>query len=198
MESKNEYKKAVEYGQDIYDLCIQEYGSLNTLFLLLNDNPQLDLKRNLVAGELVKFRVILPADVPVNKNLMDDYRNNQTRVNNHDEVETLEDGCPILTSDGFYILTANNVVLLLVGCDIEAVDEPEILSGILTSDGEVMVISTGDILLPEREPVLASATGFSLLTALGEEIQIEPEDLVYITTADEFYIQASNNDFIIL
>ncbi len=197
MEAKNEYKKKVEFGQDVYDLCIQEYGSLNALFLLLADNPSVDLKRNLVAGEELKFRIVLPADVPVNKNLMDDYRNNQTRVNNHDEVETLEDGCPILTAAGEIILTANSVQILLANCEAVAV-EPEIMSGILTADGSVMVSSVGEIILPVSEAnLLGSASGFAILTAAGEPIEIIPEVLEYILTAAGDFMQTAAGDFII-
>lgn len=197
MEAKNEYKKKVEFGQDVYDMCIQEYGSLNALFLFLADNPSVDLKRNLVAGEELKFRIVLPADVPVNKNLMDEYRANQTRVNNHDEVETLEDGCPILTAAGEILLTANSIQILLANCEVEPV-QPEIMSGFTTSDGNVIVTAVGEIILPEHEPIsLGASTGFAILTSIGEEIEIHPPVLTYIFTAQSEYLQTAIGDFII-
>jgi hypothetical protein len=198
MEAKNQYKKKVEFGQDIYDLCLQEYGSLNSLFLLLADNPTLDLKRQLVAGEELKFRIVLPVDVSVNKNLMDDYRNNQTRVNNHDEVQTLEDGCPILAEDGSPILAENLVQILIDNCSITE-PTPEIISGITDSEGNVIIAENGVMILPDLEPFLVGneQNGFSILAENGNAIEFDKYPIFYVTAENEVFIQSEEGIFII-
>lgn len=194
MEAKNEYKKPVEVGQDIYDLCTQEYGSLNALFLLLADNPSLDLKRKLIPGELVKFRIEVPSEIKLNKNLADYYRTNTIRVNNK-EVELLEDDCPLISSTGSTIVTANDKDVVVSSCNKQPIQEIP-LSGIL-ANGSVLVTQSSQLIIPKEIPSIGNNLGFSILTALGQEIQTEPPVLIYIFTSDEQFIETAQGDLLI-
>ena len=78
------YEKTVEYGQDIFDLSIQEYGTVNAVFMLLFDNPAIGLGTFLTPGTFLKFRHEPPTDI-VDSELMVFFRKNEIRVNNNDE-----------------------------------------------------------------------------------------------------------------
>lgn len=198
METKNEYKKRIEDGQDIFDLCIQEYGGLNALFLLLADNPQLDLIRKLIPGEVVKFRVEVPEEVPLNKNQMDAYRTEQTRVNMK-EKELLLDDVLITTTTGV-TLQASPTGHTMAGSNTTNSNPPDpvILTGVLTSSGAVLVASNGGIIRPQTPPTIGTSTGFSLVTASGDLIGMNLPEKTFLTTASGDTIKTAQGDLLII
>lgn len=60
------YEKKVAANQSIYDLAIQEYGDVEAIFTIADDNPEtftaIDI--DIPIGTVLKFRV-LPADAGV-------------------------------------------------------------------------------------------------------------------------------------
>lgn len=196
METKNQYKKRVEDGQDIFDLCLQEYGGLNALFLLLADNPQLNLVRQLTPGEQINLRVEVPANVPLNKNQMDYFRANNIRVNMQ-EKELLEDDVVLVTATGSPISTTTGLTILSVGSVLVNPD-PTILVGVLTSSGQVLTTSNGAIISHQTTPSIGNQDGFSILTAGGNEIKTNPPVLTYFITALGDYIETAQGDLLIL
>lgn len=76
------YQKLVEKGQGVIDLAIQEYGNIEAVFLVLEDNPALDLTMNIEPGVSVKFRHDPPTDVVKDGETMKFMRENEIRVNN--------------------------------------------------------------------------------------------------------------------
>jgi hypothetical protein len=74
------YQKRVEDGQTIFDLALQEYGSTLSVFMLLEDND-LDIEIDLEDSAMLSFQ-ILPIVVP-NSKIMQQFRREQTRINNH-------------------------------------------------------------------------------------------------------------------
>lgn len=204
MKTKNEYNKRVVSGQDIYDLCIQEYGDLNALWLLLADNPQLDLKRKLTPGEEVKFRVEVPKDVSLNNNQMDDYRTKDIRVNMK-EKELLKDsddsnsnGVAIIADTGYTIATSPSGLPLGASNVDPPPPVPAILTGILTSQGAVLVASQGGIIRPETAPTLGTSAGFSLITSQGDLIGLTLPEKTFLTTASGVSIETAQGDLLIL
>lgn len=197
METKNEYKKRVETRQDIFDICIQEYGGLNALFLLLADNPELDLVRQLIPGEQLNLRVEVPANVPINKNQMDYFRTNNIRVNMQ-EKELLKDAVDIVTATGNTISTAPTGLTIAVSNTVSTTPVPVTLTGVLTSSGQTLVTSTGAIILPQTSPSIGTQSGFSILTAGGNEIKINPPVLTYFITASGNYIETAQGDLLTL
>ena len=43
----------ITQGQNLFDVCIQEYGDVSYIFQLLNDNENLELNSNVSAGDQV-------------------------------------------------------------------------------------------------------------------------------------------------
>lgn len=197
METKNEYKKRIEDGQDIFDLCIQEYGGLNALFLLLADNPHIDLIQKLTPGVQVNLRVEVPANVPLNKNQMDHFRTKEIRVNMQ-EKELLLDDVVILTSTGDSIQAAPTGLTIAASNSNTPAPAPVSLNGILTSQGKTLMSSQGAIIRPQTPPTIAISTGFSLLTNEGNTIEIKQPKLTYLTTASGNYIKTAQGDLIII
>ena len=74
----------VELGQGCYDLSLQEYGSMEAVFMLLEDNPALDLLDNIEPGTVVKIRHNPPNDVIPDLQVMNWFRENEIRVNNQE------------------------------------------------------------------------------------------------------------------
>lgn len=192
---KNEYKKLVEEGQDIFDLCLQEYGGLNALFLLLADNPALDLIQKLTPGEQINLRVEVPANVPINKGIMDYFRKNDIRVNMQ-EKELLADDVLLVTAAGNSLSTASGVMIATSNTSA-ATSQPVMLTGLLTSSGHALVASNGAIITAQTAPTIAGSNGFSILTAQGSEIQINPPQSTYITTASGSYIKTAQGNLLI-
>lgn len=197
METKNEYKKKVEIGQDIFDLCIQEYGGLNALFLLLADNPHLDLVRKLIPGEEVKLRVEIPQDILLNKNQMDYFREKDIKVNMQ-EKELLLDDVNITTAIGDTIITTPTGLTLSGSNTSSNTPSSTTLSSFLTNKGDAIVSSNGSILRPNTIPTIGTSNGFALLTALGNPIRINTAILTYLTTASGDNIQTAQGDLLIL
>lgn len=190
----NFYTKKVEYGQDIYDLCIQEYGSIETVFLLLGDNPSIDLETQLASGQELVFRIEMPVAVPRNENI-DYFRTSKTRVNNKDlEILFDNDNIPfsILTTGGNTITTNSNQAILytepqtaVVGnSTIVASDGSPILqnnaspiatvfdTSLIASNGGAITDSTGNNLLAVVNiPLLKTATGNTIYNSFGNYIK---------------------------
>ena len=76
------YTAIVEAGQDIYDISIQEYGSIEQVFLLMSDNVQLDLVTELETGQELIIRKSPNADLVPNQTQMNFFRERQIRVLN--------------------------------------------------------------------------------------------------------------------
>ncbi len=76
------YQKQTELGQGPFDLAIQEYGNIEAVFMVLEDNPGLDLLANVPAGTTVRFRHAPPSDVVTDGETMQFMRRNEVRVNN--------------------------------------------------------------------------------------------------------------------
>ena len=78
------YIKTVEYGQDIFDLSIQEYGTVEAVFMVLFDNSNINLSAFLLPGTQVSFRED-PPEVAIDAEVMAYMRKNEIRINNNDE-----------------------------------------------------------------------------------------------------------------
>jgi len=145
--ARDTYIKTVEEGQDIYDLCIQEYGSINAVFLLLRDNPQVDFIRKLIAGEKLVFRLNVPDEVPLDKNVLAYFRTQQIRVNSN-EQELLQEDDTLVTTTGNTITTAQGNSIGISNYQVY-LPAPITLSGITTSQGNVLVTSSNQLILPQ-------------------------------------------------
>jgi hypothetical protein len=191
MDAKNEYYKSVEEGQDVYDLCLQEYGDINTIFLLLEDNPALDLTRALIAGEQMKFRVELPDEVKVDKKSMDDFRTKTIRVNG-DEQELLVDGVYNTTVGGAIDSTLPDLTPVGAGGQT-----PNTLTGVQTANGNTIRTRLGALLLLRQAPVLLTRTQHTLLNSTGTTISVRQPVFTYLTTNSGAYIQSANNRYLL-
>lgn len=76
------YQTVVEAGQDIYDLAIQEYGSVEAIFLLFEDNPELDLVTELEIGQEIKVRKEPDSTLVESTTQMNFFRTRQIRIVN--------------------------------------------------------------------------------------------------------------------
>lgn len=193
MTSKNTYKKRVESGQDIYDLSLQEYGAVKAVFLVLEDNPSLDLEQPLIAGQELVFRVEPPEEVKVYDALMYHYRNKKLRVRTSDEEEPLIDDefhQGILSNDGQVITTSKGEAILVS-------QTPAILTGVLSSTGDAITTSTGDLIIPSNnsEQLLTSSMGFAILDDKGESLIINFSQTILLTN-DLAKLSTSNGDSI--
>lgn len=98
------YTIVVERGQDIFDLAIQEYGSVEALFVLLGDNPSIDLTTELAAGATLQIQQSPAATDITDLVAMKWFRNNQVRVrNNAGDAEPLLPNPPAGFTEGFTI-----------------------------------------------------------------------------------------------
>lgn len=188
----NQYYKLIERGQDLFDLCLQEYGDVRALFLLLEDNPALDLTRELIAGEQVLFRIEVPDELPIDKNVMDYFRTNTIRVN-------MKEGQLLL--DGNYNTTVGGAIdgalpdLTPAGAGGQF---PNPLTGVQTASGVSIRTRTGGLLLTRHAPVLLASTSQTLLTSLGSTLQIRPPLHNYLQTSNGAYIQTASSQHILL
>ena len=73
------YETVVEAGQDIYDICIQEYGSILPIDTMLKDNS-LMLDSDLIVGQKINIRKEPGADLVPDQTAMLLMRNSQTRI----------------------------------------------------------------------------------------------------------------------
>lgn len=67
-------KITVGQGQTIYDIAIQEYGSIDGVDLLLKDNPSLDMATMLAPGSILHIK-----SEPIDKAIVDHYKINDIR-----------------------------------------------------------------------------------------------------------------------
>lgn len=143
--AKQTYTKAVELGQDIFDLLLQEYGDIKAVFLMLADNPSLDLERRLTPGELVTIRTTVPQYIRIDQQSLQAYRTRELRVNCQ-EATILEDDCPLLTASGNSTVIAQGGILALTNCQV-ATQDPSILAGILTPQSTVLIANNNLLIL---------------------------------------------------
>lgn len=102
------YKRGIEAGQDIFDLCIQEYGTIEEMFRFLGDNTGLSLTSNLQAGSTAIIQS--EADDALELELLQHFRKNRIIVNNHDDAENKD---YLLQENDFKILQENDFGVLL-------------------------------------------------------------------------------------
>lgn len=76
------YRAIVEAGQDIYDISIQEYGSVEQVFLLISDNEDLDLVTELETGQEIVIRKEPDQQLVPSQTQMNFFRERQLRVLN--------------------------------------------------------------------------------------------------------------------
>lgn len=176
MQSKNQYQKRVEFGQDIYDLCLQEYGSVEAIFLVLEDNPDVDLQTVLQAGQVLNFRVDMPVEVPRNEQ-MQHFRNEQTRVNCGDG-ESLDDNDNvangIMTNQGNVLLSSpDSQPLILADQIVPILPDNAITNGngnpILQAGAQLLVAMFGTQLLAANGVGIKGGSSGSLLAAIIPE-----------------------------
>lgn len=80
-------KVKVEPGQTIYDILLQEYGSLDALELLLKDNPRLN---NLEVPSLPPGMEIEISGKPLNASVVNHYRENGIKPASGDPQDFME------------------------------------------------------------------------------------------------------------
>jgi len=104
---QQKYYKAVEKGQSVFDMTIQEYGSINALMLMLCDNPGINESSILCPGQKLCFRRTVPEEIISDQAVMNYFRDNRIRVNCDDCANYCvlidEEGTTICTDDGFEI-----------------------------------------------------------------------------------------------
>ena len=101
----NYFLVPVELGQDIFDIAIQEYGSLEYVFKVVEDNA-LTIDEKLDAGSLLQFETKRDDN---HKEVRDFFKRTATRVNCHDFYD---DTNYILQEDTNKILQTNDSGLL--------------------------------------------------------------------------------------
>lgn len=61
--------------QSVFDIAIQEYGSIEGVFNLLRANPELEFDSNIQPGTVLKIE-----GEPVKQTIVDFYRNNKIQL----------------------------------------------------------------------------------------------------------------------
>lgn len=87
MITKDDAKQiTVEQGQSVWDIALQEYGSVSEVFRLLADNPQLTsgLNTQLAAGQKLQIQRT-PSGLP-DADLVEVFRRNQVKINTGDDI----------------------------------------------------------------------------------------------------------------
>lgn len=98
------YDITVEQGQDIFDIAIQEYGGVDALFVVLEDNASIDLTTELQAGDVLSIRREPASTLISDPQSLAWFRARQVRVRNQGLAGEAE--IPIPTSaftEGFTI-----------------------------------------------------------------------------------------------
>lgn len=95
------YSKTVEYGQDLFDLAIQEYGTVEAVFIILHDNVGLEVEDFIEPGLVLKFQDEPPTNI-VDVEVMDFMRRNELRVNNNADRPASEGGYWETESGGYW------------------------------------------------------------------------------------------------
>lgn len=80
------YFKKSQAGQSLIDICMQEYGAVVALPLLLEDNQEVSLASPLREDTLLKFQVNPIPTVPINRANLDNYRRENVQVNTHESA----------------------------------------------------------------------------------------------------------------
>lgn len=189
-----EYSKSVENGQDIFDIALQEYGDVNAVFLLFEDNQSLDLVRLLGVGEKLKFRINIPEVVIANRKKMAFYRNNKLRVNNG-EYSLLKTGCSLKLSLGGSIKLSSGQYLFISCHKVAQVLEPVV--GLLLGKNSLLYLSNGQLLIPTPEPVLFLSNLKPFQFSNGQNLKIEYKLPVLILSNGQ-YLEVSKYQALIL
>lgn len=190
MTSRNQYTKRVEQGQDLFDLCLQEYGSVLAIWVMLQDNPDLDLIRPLVAGTSLVFRVELPAEFGIDPTLTDRFRNRKTRVNFQEQE---------LLSDVNYNTTIGGTTTSTQLPDLTpagAGGGTNIVSGLFTGQGTQLRTSWDTVILPNGPDLLTTSNGQPLGTAQGSPFAVNPPAVIYAHTSDNRYLLTSDGAYL--
>lgn len=93
-------RQKIIHGQTIYDLAIILTGSVEGLFLLLNENPSLNLIDQPVPGTEVVF-----SGTPVNQSVVDYFKNQKIQVASYTLITY-----PIITTDQDVYTVDNNII----------------------------------------------------------------------------------------
>lgn len=198
METKNTYQKPVEIGQDIYDLCIQEYGSIEAVFLLLEDNPEIDLQTTLQSGQVLNFRVELPIELPRKTTEIQYFRNTKTRVRcgggeSLDDNDNVQGG--ILTTTNNVLLTAPDAQPIVVSAEQPEPALPE--DTLVDSNGNhFLQAGTAQLMLASVEAQLLTASNTPIKTGNGLSVfaTIKPDKI--LTAASGLPIILSNGNYL--
>jgi hypothetical protein len=92
----------VQNGQSMFDLAIQHYGSVEGLFLLMEDNAINSVNHNFVDGELIQIK-----SDPINQTVVNYYLNTGLIVNSTFEPNSIPLVAPTIVSIAFAPLTEN-------------------------------------------------------------------------------------------
>lgn len=90
--------------QTIWDIAIQEYGSIDGAFKILNDNPNLDLATNLIPNTL-----ILINSSPINKDVVNYLVEKGTTLANQPTQANY-----LLQLNGDYLLQLNGDNIIII------------------------------------------------------------------------------------
>lgn len=76
------YSIITEKGQSIYDIAVQEYGTADAVFTVIQDNPTVNLTEEITEKTALKIRAN-ESDCPIkNIRVMREFRTNKPIVNN--------------------------------------------------------------------------------------------------------------------
>lgn len=187
MEAKNIYEKPVEQGQDIYDLCLQEYGDIETIFVLLEDNPEIDLEGQLEVGQKLIFRVELPLEVPRHNAELQFFRNSNIRVNSgdidsasFDDNDNIEGG--IQTDKGDIIVTNLSIAILTSSSTVPVAPS----AALVTASGSPITDNNGAVFLVASDTQIFTASGSGINTSQGLPLQasIVPDKVLVTASGD--------------
>lgn len=75
------YTERAEEGQSMVDFCIQEYGDVRALAMLLFDNPALNFATAIQTGQALVFRRQIPIGIETDTEVRDLFQNRRIQVN---------------------------------------------------------------------------------------------------------------------
>lgn len=101
---------ATEQGQCVWDLCIELYGSVAALTILLKDNPEIAINTAIPPGTFVRYQPNLSGITDTDKETMSYLRDNGIRINTH-FVDTIDSNY-LLQEDSNHLLQEDNLSLI--------------------------------------------------------------------------------------
>lgn len=81
------FNRHTEQGQNLYDLAIQEYGSVAEIFLLLSENPNLDINEKITPNTSFQVAKKLPNNI-FNAELAEVFRESNIIINTGDDIKS--------------------------------------------------------------------------------------------------------------